>query len=62
VTPATRETANPPLLATWGQVGMLIGSRDHRAHWLLIWDARNKQYRIYARQVNLAALLVEGVS
>jgi hypothetical protein len=62
VTPATRETANPPLLATWGQVGTLVGSRDHRAHWLLLWDTRNKQYRIYARPVNLAALLAEGVS
>src|SRR5262249_40768777 len=62
ITPATRETANPPILAPWGQVGAFVGSRDQRAHWRVLWDTRNKQYRIYARQVNLAALLAEGVS
>lgn len=62
ITPETGTTANPPLLATWGHVGTLIGAPDQRSHWLLTWDTRNQQYRIYARRVNLSSLLVEGVS
>lgn len=62
ITPDNAQVMTPPIVANWGNVGTLVSDPTHRNHWLLTWDTRNRQYRIYAREVNLSALLKEGIS
>jgi hypothetical protein len=62
VTPETRSRDDAPQLTEWGQIGTLVSSPDNQAHWQVVWETRNKQYRVYAQPVGLSALLVEGTS
>jgi hypothetical protein len=62
VTPENADVITPPIVSTWGHTGLLFATPGHQAHWLLTWDSRNQQYRLYVRRINLSALVTEGIS